>query len=75
MQWAPLKQLTEKEQADIAKTKAEALKIESEAIFAATGTSGLTEDEAREYMRQRSLFGLEPDDTTPGTAKSYAAQT
>ncbi len=73
--WAPLKQLTEKEQADVDKTKAEALKIESEAIFAATGTSGLTEDEARSYLRTRGLFGLEPDDSTPGTAKSYAAAT
>lgn len=75
VQWAPLKQLTEKEQADIAKTKAEALKIEAEAIFAATGSSALTEDEAKAYMQQRGLFGLEPDDSTPGTAKSYAGQT
>lgn len=73
--WSPLKQLTQKELADIGKTKAETLKIEAEAVVAIIGTSALSEDEAKDYLQQRSLFGLEPDDATPGTAKTYAAQT
>jgi len=73
--WSPLKQLTQKELADIGKTKAETLKIEAEAVVAITGTSALSEDEAKEYIQKRGLFGLDPDDTTPGTAKTYAAQT
>ncbi len=73
--WSPLKQLTQKELADIGKTKAETLKIEADAVVAITGTSAVSEDEAREYVKQRGLFGLDPDDTTPGTAKTYAAQT
>ncbi|HFF6216680.1 DUF1073 domain-containing protein [Stenotrophomonas maltophilia] len=72
VQWAPLKQLTEKELADIAKTKAEALKIEAEAVVAITGTSAVSEDDARNYVEQRGLFGLVPKDNTPGTAASYA---
>jgi phage-related protein (TIGR01555 family) len=73
--WSPLKQLTQKELADIGKTKAETLKIEADAVVAIMGTSAVSEDEAREYVKQRGLFGLDPDDTTPGTAKTYAAQT
>ncbi|PZT35135.1 hypothetical protein A7X93_00580 [Stenotrophomonas maltophilia] len=72
VQWSPLKQLTEKELADIEKTKAEALKTEAEALVAITGTSAVSEDDARRYVEQRGLFGLVPKDSTPGTAASYA---
>jgi phage-related protein (TIGR01555 family) len=70
--WNPLKQLSDKEQADTDKTRAEALKTVAEAVQTIVGTSALSEDETREYLQQRGLFGLVPDDNTPGTAASYA---
>jgi len=70
--WRPLKQLSDKERADTEKTRAEALKTEAEAVQTSVGTSALSEDESRAYLQQRGLFGLVPDDNTPGTAASYA---
>lgn len=75
IRWQPLKQLSEKEVADIDKVKADTLNVTAQAIASAVGTSGLSEQEAHDFMRRERLFGLEPDDTTPGTAKSYVGQT
>ncbi len=72
IEWQPLKQLSDKEAADVAKTEAEALKIKTEAIAAAAGTSGLSEDDVRAYMEQERMFGLVPADETAGTATGYA---
>lgn len=75
IQWRPLKQLSEKEVADIDKVKADTLNVTAQAISTAVGTSGLSEQAAYDFMRRERLFGLEPDDATPGTAKTYAEQT
>lgn len=75
VRWHPLKQMTDKEQADVDKARADALNVTAQAIATAVGTSGLSEEEARAFMQQERLFGLEPIDSTPGTTKSYAGQT
>lgn len=70
--WSPLKQLSDKERADTDKIRADALKTVADAVQAIVGTSAVSEEDARKYLQQRGLFGLVPDDNTPGTAASYA---
>jgi len=75
IKWPPLRSPTAKEEADIRKTSADAAKVEMDALNAAMD-AGLSEDEARAYLTENRLYGLEPEkDDGRATAAQYAAQT
>lgn len=57
--WNPLAELTATEAATVEKTKADALAQEMAALDQALGTSAISEQEARQYIVQRGLFGLQ----------------
>ena len=75
IEWPSLKSMTAKEEADVRKTNADAEKAEMEALSTAVD-NGLSEEEARAYMTERSLYGLSPDEGSGRTAATqYASQT
>lgn len=64
IKWNPLSTPTEKEAAEMRKTNADAEAQEMQALMLAAGTGAVSEDEAHDYMQQRGMFGLVPDQTT-----------
>lgn len=73
--WPSLKSPTPKEEADVRETNAKAEKAEMEALSLAVD-NGLSEDEARAYLKERGQYGLKPDESGGRTAATqYAAQT
>ncbi|VFR81170.1 Phage protein [plant metagenome] len=74
--WPPLRTPTSKQVAETRKATAEALKIEMESLGAAMD-AGVSEDEARAYLIERGMYGLDKPDDAGGrsAAAAYAAQT
>ncbi|WP_454691140.1 phage portal protein [Achromobacter aloeverae] len=74
--WNPLRSPSAKESADVRKTNADAQAQEMTALSAAMD-AGLSEDEARAYLKDRGLYGLQADPTGDGRSQAakYAAQT
>ncbi len=73
--WQPLEQLSEKEQAEVEKTKSDALWNTMRALDTAVGTGGLSERQAADYLQSEGLFGLEAPDATGTGAAKYASET
>lgn len=75
IQWNPLLTATPKEDAELRKANADADKVEQDALSAAMD-NGLSEDEARQYMEERGMYGLKAGtDGGRDAATRYAAQT
>ncbi len=73
--WPPLEQLSEKEQAEVEKTKSDALWNTMRALDTAVGTGGLSERQAADYLQSEGLFGLEAPNATGTGAAKYASET
>lgn len=56
--WLPLERMSDKEMAEVAKTKASALALEMQALNGAIESSALSETEAREYLESEGRFGI-----------------
>ena len=71
-----LEEMTDKELAEIEKTKAETRKIDLEALQAALDSGSITEEQAAAWIADNEWFGLSVEDEgDAGKAKQYAQQT
>ena len=75
IKWPALKQLTEKEEAEIEKIKAETRKTDMDALLAAEQATGLSEEDARRYIEEKGLWGMKVQDGNATAATKYASQT
>lgn len=73
IEFEPLYKPTAREQAEINKLNAEALQVSSNALVNVINTGAISEQEAREWLVQESLFGLTPA-ATIGHANNYAEE-
>jgi len=71
--WPALKQMSAKEEAEVDKTRAEAQARLMDGLSTAVD-NGLSQNEAREFMKKESMYGLTPDSAGQSAAQ-YAAQT
>lgn len=73
--WPPLESPTEKEQADVRKTNADAAAAEANALNTLAGAGMVSEEEGREYLIAEGKYGLDNDAGDARAAAQYAAQT
>lgn len=75
IEWPALESPNETEKAATRKVNADALVQEMAALTAAMGAGAMSEEEAREYLIDEDLFGIEPDAQAPSGAGEYGNQT
>lgn len=75
IKWPALRQLTEKEEAEIEKIKAEARKTDMDGLLTAMQATGLSEEESRQYIEELGIFGMKAQDGNATAATRYASQT
>ncbi|MBB2918322.1 phage portal protein [Cupriavidus alkaliphilus] len=73
--WPPLESPTEKEQADVRKTNADAAAAEANALNTLAGAGMVSEEEGREYLIAEGKYGLDNDAGDARAAAQYATQT